>query len=362
MDFVIINSYNNYVDAHIARGVLEEEGINCWLKDEHTVTIDPILTNAVGGIKIMVHKDQAERAWDILTTLIKEQQAKVAGAYEIASEIRLLEDRRNQLIHDSADVAYQRFSSIKHALGTPLMNLSRGLKNIEAALDRTYNDWRTTKTSEFRDISLDDTFRSLHNILKDVHNLLHVNDQFLNFKAYTFEEFDFVEFIQTYIRDQEASLPRNISIHLELGADIIDDLKECVIIKGNKNLLKIALDNILSNARVHAFGNEETVEYKILFVIDLYIGYSLVDRPDNGLNISLQILNTGKAFPLNFDLEKFKRAGSRAGETANTGQGGYQIDEIIKFHNYGNSTLELDTTCEGSEYTTAVSFSIPMSK
>ena len=75
MSFVILNAYNNYIDAHIAKGVLEEEGVNCWLKDEHTVTIDPILTNAVGGIKIMVHKDQA---WGILTALKKEQQAKVA--------------------------------------------------------------------------------------------------------------------------------------------------------------------------------------------------------------------------------------------------------------------------------------------
>lgn len=77
MDFIVINSYNNYVDAHIARGVLEEEGINCWLKDENTVTIDPILTNAVGGIKIMVYKDQAERAWTILTDLKKEHQLTV---------------------------------------------------------------------------------------------------------------------------------------------------------------------------------------------------------------------------------------------------------------------------------------------
>ena len=77
MSFVILNAYSNYVDAHIARGVLEEEGINCWLKDEHTVTIDPILTNAVGGIKIMVYKDQAERAWGLLAALKKEQQEKI---------------------------------------------------------------------------------------------------------------------------------------------------------------------------------------------------------------------------------------------------------------------------------------------
>ena len=51
MDFVILNTYSNYVEAHIAKGVLEEQGIESWLKDENTVTIDPILTNAIGGIQ-----------------------------------------------------------------------------------------------------------------------------------------------------------------------------------------------------------------------------------------------------------------------------------------------------------------------
>ncbi|HPN59367.1 MAG TPA: DUF2007 domain-containing protein [Chitinophagaceae bacterium] len=77
-DFTVINAYNNYVEAHIARGVLEEEGIESWLKDENTVTIDPILTNAVGGIKLMVESTQAQRAVDILVRLRQENRAAVA--------------------------------------------------------------------------------------------------------------------------------------------------------------------------------------------------------------------------------------------------------------------------------------------
>ncbi len=77
MDFILLNSYNNYIEAHIAKGVLEEEGIKSWLKDEHTLTIGPILTNAVGGIKIMVAKEDAERALDILSRLRKEQKLAV---------------------------------------------------------------------------------------------------------------------------------------------------------------------------------------------------------------------------------------------------------------------------------------------
>ena len=69
MQFTIIQAYDNYISAHIAMGRLEEDGINCWLKDENTVTIDPILTNAIGGIKLMVASAQAERAASILRML-----------------------------------------------------------------------------------------------------------------------------------------------------------------------------------------------------------------------------------------------------------------------------------------------------
>ncbi len=74
-DFVVVNTYDNYVSAHIAMGRLEEDGIKAWLKDENTVTIDPILTNAVGGIKLMVVSSQAERAAGILRTIENENNA-----------------------------------------------------------------------------------------------------------------------------------------------------------------------------------------------------------------------------------------------------------------------------------------------
>ena len=53
--FVLLDSFANYIDAHIVLGRMQEENIQCWLKDENTVTLDPILTNAVGGIKLMDH-------------------------------------------------------------------------------------------------------------------------------------------------------------------------------------------------------------------------------------------------------------------------------------------------------------------
>lgn len=65
MDFVIVQSFNNYMDAHLLMSRLESEDIECWLQDENTVTINPILTNVVGGIKLLVKKEDFQRAAEI---------------------------------------------------------------------------------------------------------------------------------------------------------------------------------------------------------------------------------------------------------------------------------------------------------
>lgn len=76
MSHIPLTSFTNYMDAHLCQMHLQEEGINCWLKDENTVTIDPILTNAIGGIKLMVHESQVERAKELLRIMHnKEHQA-----------------------------------------------------------------------------------------------------------------------------------------------------------------------------------------------------------------------------------------------------------------------------------------------
>ena len=68
MKFVAIYCYDNYIPAHIAMGRLKEEYINCYLQDEYSVTIDPFLSNAIGGIKLMVAETQMERAREILNS------------------------------------------------------------------------------------------------------------------------------------------------------------------------------------------------------------------------------------------------------------------------------------------------------
>ena len=66
MNFYQIASYDNYLSANMALGMLQENDIDCHLKDEYIVTIDPLLNPAVGGIKLMVVESQAEQAKELI--------------------------------------------------------------------------------------------------------------------------------------------------------------------------------------------------------------------------------------------------------------------------------------------------------
>jgi hypothetical protein len=64
--FVVVRTFDNYLLANMLMGRLEAEDIRCHLKDESTVLADPLLSIAIGGIKLMVHTSQLERAMEII--------------------------------------------------------------------------------------------------------------------------------------------------------------------------------------------------------------------------------------------------------------------------------------------------------
>ena len=66
MNFIQVRAFDNYVSAHIVMAMLLDAGINCHLKDEHTITLDPFLSPALGGMKLMVYPSQVERAVELL--------------------------------------------------------------------------------------------------------------------------------------------------------------------------------------------------------------------------------------------------------------------------------------------------------
>jgi hypothetical protein len=93
MVFKKIASYDNFMVANMTLGMLEENGINCHLKDENIVTIDPLLNPAVGGIKLMVADVQYERALTILkdaeTNYIQQIPCKICKKNTLTMEEKI---------------------------------------------------------------------------------------------------------------------------------------------------------------------------------------------------------------------------------------------------------------------------------
>jgi rubredoxin len=65
-NYIELRSFDNYIEAHIVLNMLQHANINCHLKDEHIITIDPLLSPALGGMKLMVFHGHVERAWDMM--------------------------------------------------------------------------------------------------------------------------------------------------------------------------------------------------------------------------------------------------------------------------------------------------------
>ncbi len=58
-------------EAQIIKGRLEAEGIECFLTDNHTIDTDPLVSNAIGGVKLKVRTEDEKRALQVLESISK---------------------------------------------------------------------------------------------------------------------------------------------------------------------------------------------------------------------------------------------------------------------------------------------------
>ncbi len=67
--FVTIASFEYVADVQILKGKLESEGITVFLRDENTLNSDPLISNAIGGVKLQVYSNEKERALKIYNAI-----------------------------------------------------------------------------------------------------------------------------------------------------------------------------------------------------------------------------------------------------------------------------------------------------
>ena len=61
-EFYTIGAFEYVADVQIIKAKLESEGIPVFLRDENTLNTDPLISSAIGGVKLQVYSVDKERA------------------------------------------------------------------------------------------------------------------------------------------------------------------------------------------------------------------------------------------------------------------------------------------------------------
>ena len=69
--FKTIARFEYSSEAQIIKGRLESDGIKVFLSDHLTIDTDPLISNAIGGVKLKVLSEDAKKAEQILRTIQK---------------------------------------------------------------------------------------------------------------------------------------------------------------------------------------------------------------------------------------------------------------------------------------------------
>lgn len=66
MELITLKVLDSSIEAHILRSKLESEDIDAFVFDEHSISMNPLFTQALGGIRLKIRKEDHEKALSIL--------------------------------------------------------------------------------------------------------------------------------------------------------------------------------------------------------------------------------------------------------------------------------------------------------
>ncbi|HUH26153.1 MAG TPA: DUF2007 domain-containing protein [Flavobacterium sp.] len=73
MKLKTLKTFNNLIEAYLLKTKLEDEGVFCFLQDEYQISLNPLHSQALGGIKLQVTQDEWDKASVILNDLQKQK-------------------------------------------------------------------------------------------------------------------------------------------------------------------------------------------------------------------------------------------------------------------------------------------------
>lgn len=242
--------------------------------------------------------------------------------------------------------------------------IAGSLKNVRSAFDfvqKILAEKVSSQLPELYDLKADERLSSTLNTylkiietdLKSINRSVKKIGGQIDLMDMHFEEFDVMEFLQNYVESLRVRGYNFYEVVFNFDEEIFDEENvKKVFVRGDKDFLRKAFDNIVENAEKHAFDNLAPNSNKMWI-------YPMFNFED--MSLQIDFANTGNRLPENMTYDSMVRKGSSVGKNAGDGIGMWYVREVMKLHN-GEFGFTDETGNEGigGEYVTSIELILPI--
>jgi hypothetical protein len=75
-NYKVLAVFEYSTEAHVTKSKLDSEGFETMLMDEKTIDSDPLMSNAIGGVKLLIHINDFEKAVEVYNKIRAYQKDK----------------------------------------------------------------------------------------------------------------------------------------------------------------------------------------------------------------------------------------------------------------------------------------------
>ena len=262
----------------------------------------------------------------IVIPSISEQLKRVS--LQVSARIESLHYNENLLTNNFEIEKFKEFASLKHSLGAPRSNILSNAKTLinffNSFETEAYLKLNASFENQFN-VSIVKVLKEIRDDINHISIILEKGEDGLKIEKYNLELVS-IEQLNHLIKKLSDKNYNFIITHLLISGEALTKRG----ISCNLTLMKVLIENIMSNASNHGFQNRD-VSNKLV-----------IELKELDFFIELHIKNNGTPFPKNFSKEKFITKFYNGNKSKGTGIGGYDINRIAKYFSNENWSLKLD--------------------
>ena len=84
-NYIILDTFEYSTEANVMKAKLDSEEIRTMLMDEKTIDSDPLISQAIGGVKLLIHKEDKEKAVEVYDQIREYAKDEKGNPYRCGS-------------------------------------------------------------------------------------------------------------------------------------------------------------------------------------------------------------------------------------------------------------------------------------